>query len=147
MGRRDGSNKGRHGRRGDEALAGVNQQVIHRFEIPIDNRPHLVDLTGSILHAACRRHGVVDVWAYGRPEGMEPMHRIFQVVGTGQPLPIGAAHVATAITPYGTLAWHILENHCPHGTMVFDDEQERPETCPACGTHMTVTSNGQWIPA
>lgn len=125
----------------------VAQQVIHRFEIPVDDRPHLVDLTGGILHAACRRHGVVDVWAYARPEGMEPMRRTFLVVGTGHPLPAGTSHAATAITPYGTLAWHILESHCPHGMMVFDDPDERSQTCPVCGTRMTVTSNGQWIPA
>ena len=125
----------------------VLQQVIHRFEIPIDDRPHLVDMAGDILHAACRRHGVVDVWAYARPEGMEPMHRTFLVVGTGQSLPIGAAHAATAITPYGTLVWHVLENHCPHGMVTFDDDGEkRPEVCPLCGARMTVDGDGRWIP-
>ncbi|WP_093803971.1 hypothetical protein [Streptomyces sp. Wb2n-11] len=124
----------------------MDTRVIDRFEIPIDDRPHLIDLIGSILHAACRRHGVVDVWAYARPERMEPMHRTFQVVGTGQSIPAGASHVATAITPYGTLVWHILESHCPHSMLVFDDPEERPETCPLCGARMTMSSSGRWIP-
>jgi hypothetical protein len=63
------------------------QAVIHRAELPIDDRPHGIDLTGEILYVASRQAGTVDVWYQARPDGMEPMQRSFQIVGTGQPIP------------------------------------------------------------
>lgn len=105
----------------------TQQAVVHRAELPLDDRPHGIDLTGEILHVAARRPYAVDVWYQARPDGMEPMRRSFQIVGTGQPVPthlgFHVTHKGTAISPDGQLVWHVLENHCPH--------VERPGSMPA----------------
>jgi len=126
--------------------------VIRRAELPIDDRPHGLDLTQVILYAAVRRPGTVDVWFKSRPEGMPHMRRSFQIVGTGQPIPRHLdLHHAPAVSPDGTLVWHVLENHCPHQNVI--------DTCqmgdqPGCGTgichdcHATLQGDGcdGWIP-
>lgn len=126
--------------------------VIHRVELPIDDRPHGIDLTGDLLHAAVRRPGAVDVWYRARPENVQHMRRSFQIVGTGQPLPIYLdRHHGTAIAPAGQLVWHALENHCQHQNVI-----ETPEygDKPGCGTgicadcHATLKGDGNdgWLP-
>jgi hypothetical protein len=61
-----------------------NQQAIHRYEIPVDDRWHILGLSGPVVHVASRRPNVVEVWAIrnGGPELM----RILRVFGTGQPM-------------------------------------------------------------
>lgn len=135
----------------------TQQAVIHRAELPINDRPHGIDLTGEILHAAVRRFGVVDVWYQARPAGMEPMRRSFQIVGTGQPIPthlglyLHGSHKGTAISPDGALVWHVLENHCPHPEVVetprMQDPPDRtPGICRDCHTHLIGNTEGLWTP-
>ena len=133
------------------------QAVIHRAELPIDDRPHGIDLTGEILHTAIRRPGVVDVWYQARPAGMEPMRRSFQVVATGQPIPIHFGfyildgHTGTAITADGQLVWHVLENRCPH-TDVIDTTEFRDKPgrgtgiCSECHATLRGDGDGGWLP-
>jgi len=126
-----------------------NQSVIHRFALPIDDRPHGIDLTGNILHAAVRRHGHVDIWYFARPASIQPMRRSFQIVATGQPLPIWlATHHQTAIAPDGQLVWHVLENHCTHPDVTIQaiGEYGRGGTCNECGVHLGDTGAG-WSPS
>lgn len=123
----------------------ASTSVIHRFEVPVDDRWHFLDLPRGIQHVATRRRDVVEVWAYTRQASDQPFLRQFRVYGTGQPMPPATTHIATAIAPGGDLVWHLIENHCPHESMVFDTA-ERPEVCPVCGASMTVTDDGKWIP-
>ena len=126
--------------------------VIHRTELPIDDRPHGIDLTGDILHTAVRRHGMVDVWYQTRPDTVEPMRRSFQVVGTGQPIPVPLGrHHGTALTPDGALVWHVLENHCPHEHVIDTAEMQDlagygTGICATC--HVTLRGDGEdgWVP-
>lgn len=132
-----------------------SQAVIHRTELPVDDRPHGIDLTGEILHVAARRPGAIDVWYQARPDGMESMRRSFQVVGTGQPIPtyLGfyVTHKGTAVTRNGALVWHVLENHCTH-EHVIDTALLRDK--PGYGTgicadcYVTLRGAGQdsWVP-
>jgi hypothetical protein len=129
--------------------------VIHRFELPIDDRPHGIDLTGEILHTAVRRPGAVDVWYQARPDGMEPMRRSFQIVGTGQPIPghLGYyfTHKGTALSPDGQLVWHVLENHCKHQDVLavrqIEDPPDRvPGICDYCGIQLIGDGQGTWVP-
>ncbi|QBJ94471.1 hypothetical protein D0Z67_29315 (plasmid) [Streptomyces seoulensis] len=133
------------------------QAIIHRIELPIDDRPHGIDLTGEILHTAIRRPNVVDVWYQARPAGMDPMRRSFQVVGTGQPIPthlgfyIHAGYKGTAITPDGQLVWHVLENWCPHPNIVETTElRDKPGygtgICECCPVVLRGDGNGGWLP-
>jgi hypothetical protein len=127
--------------------------VIHRIELPVDDRPHGIDLTGDLLHAAVRRPGVVDVWYMARRDPhVQPMRRSFQIVATGQPLPIWLArHHHTAISPDGQLVWHVLENHCGHQRVLdvseMKDPPERPiGICDLCNTHLVGDGQGVWTP-
>lgn len=128
--------------------------VIHPAELPIDDRPHGIDLTGDILHAAVRRHGTVDVWYQARRDpAVEHMRRSFQIVATGQPTPVHLARPhGTAISPDGQLVWHVLENYCQHQNVIDTAELgDRPGRglgiCHDC--HATLQGDGDdgWIPA
>ena len=128
--------------------------VIHRIELPIDDRPHGIDLTQDILHAAVRRHGTVDVWFKARRDpGMEHMRRSFQIVATGQPIPwFLDRHQRTAVSPDGQLVWHVLENHCPHQNVIDGAEfSEQPGygsgICADCHATLKGDGAGGWIPA
>lgn len=130
--------------------------VIHRGELPIDDQPHGIDLTGDILHAAVRRAGAVDVWYQRRPAAIQHMRRSFQIVGTGQPVPahfggLLLGHKGTALTPEGQLVWHVLENYCPHQNLVDTAEMGDKDgygsaICADC--HLTLKGDGEggWIP-
>ena len=128
--------------------------VIHRIEIPIDDRPHGIDLTGELLHAAVRRHGAVDVWHFRRNENIQPMRRSFQIVATGQPIPAHLSHLhrtKTAITPDGQLVWHVLENGCLHQNVIevpeMQDPTDRvPGLCHDCHVHLIGDGKGVWTP-
>ncbi|MEW1565754.1 hypothetical protein AB0454_22545 [Streptomyces sp. NPDC093509] len=132
--------------------------VIHRVEIPVDDRPHGIDLTGEILHTAVRRTGSVDVWYQPRPQGStDPMRRSFQIVATGQPIPahlgfyLLGGHKGTAVSPDGQLVWHVLENHCRHEDVIDVAEMgEKPGfgkgLCQHCPVALQGDGEGGWIP-
>lgn len=128
--------------------------VIHRAELPIDDRPHGIDLTQEILHAAVRRPGMVDVWFKARRDpSMAHMRRSFQVVATGQPIPSHLdRHHRTAVSPDGQLVWHVLENHCQHEDVIDVAEfGEKPGfgkgLCQHCPVTLRGDGEGGWIPA
>ncbi len=126
--------------------------VIHRIELPLDDRPHGIDLTGEILHSAVRRPTAVDVWYFARRDDTKHMGRSFQIVATGQPLPAWLfRHHQTCISPDGALVWHVLENLCPHGRVLdvseMKDPPERPiGLCDLCNAHMAGNGLGEWMP-
>jgi hypothetical protein len=126
--------------------------VIHRIALPVDDRPHGIDLTGDLLHAAVRQHGAVDVWYQARRDpAIEHARRSFQVVATGQPIPGHLdRHHKTAITPDGQLVWHVLENYCPH-PLPPPEELNRLSAvgteCPACKASLGGKPGSGWIPS
>lgn len=130
----------------------TEQAVIHRTELPIDDRPHGIDLTGEILHTAVRRPGAVDIWYQPRPDGMEPMRRSFQIVGTGQPIPthlgfyVGSSHRGTAVSPDGEWVWHVLENWCPHKDTDQAGPAVLPGDCPDCRVRLVSDPEYGWRP-
>lgn len=133
-----------------------SRAVIHRTRLPIDDLPHGIDLTGEILHVAARHLGTVEVWYQARPDGMDPMRRSFQVVGTGQPIPahLGfyATHKGSAVTPDGQLVWHVLENHCQHQNVADASEVQDPPghgrgICVDCSIRLRGDGEDGWLPA
>lgn len=81
--------------------------AIYRYEIPVDDAWHSVELPGVILHVASRRAEVVEVWALD--SGTPVVGRYFRVFGTGHPLPDERLrHAGTALAP-GGLVWHLME--------------------------------------
>jgi hypothetical protein len=84
-------------------------KAIHRYEVPVDDEWHTLDLTGEVLHVASRRRDVVEVWAIHDDQG-DRLPRHFRIFGTGHPLPDGRLrHVGTAFADGGELVWHLME--------------------------------------
>lgn len=83
--------------------------AIHRYEIPVDDAWHTLDLPDAILHVAARRADTVELWAL---TGAPTRPRTFRVYGTGETIPDAGrlAHRGTALAPHG-LVWHLMERH------------------------------------
>ena len=86
----------------------IPTDVIHRYEIPIDDQPHRFTIGRGPLYFACRQGDRVEFWAYA-PTESSAMDREFTIIGTGHPLPPGTWHVGTVLAPGGNLVWHVLE--------------------------------------
>ncbi|GAA2092394.1 DUF7352 domain-containing protein [Actinomadura alba] len=86
---------------------------VYRYEIPVNGRPFTRSVSGDPLHVAARRIGVspdhrVDFWVEDRDDA-PPRDRVFQVFGTGHPIPDEAQWVGTTQrTPEGFI-WHLYE--------------------------------------
>lgn len=82
---------------------------MFRYVIPVDDRPHLVLLTGSPVHVAGGQTlDEVEFWAE-HVSGAPEVARAFQVFGTGHPLPRDARYAGTCPrTPEG-IVWHLYE--------------------------------------
>lgn len=94
-------------------------RTIYRYEIPIDDRWHEVDMTGDIVHVAARELEVVEVWAFAGDH--PPVIRDLRVFGTGHPIPTGynggaVGHVGTALVRNSGLVWHLLQRMAGAGT-------------------------------
>jgi hypothetical protein len=81
--------------------------AIYRYEVPVDDRWHPLQLSGDIVHVGCRNMHTVEVWALHTDGPQET--RSFRVYGTGHTLPPDLRHIGTAIAPGGQLVWHLLE--------------------------------------
>lgn len=89
---------------------------IFRYEIPVDDQWHDLDLYGPIVHIACRRPDTVEVWAvhHDHPPhpGVARISSAYRAVGTGQPIPGRRGfwqHIGTCIAPGGDLVWHLIK--------------------------------------
>jgi hypothetical protein len=84
-------------------------KAIHRYEVPVDDRWHTLNLSGEVLHVASRRPDVVEVWAVADTDGRSHPRR-FCAFGTGQPLPEEPVrYVGSAFAANGALVWHLME--------------------------------------
>lgn len=92
---------------GGEAAA----RRMFRYEVPVDDRPHPVRLSGDPVAAACTVTGwtvLVEFWAEC-DESVPQVTRSFQVFGTGHPLPPGARWAGTCPRTPGGLVFHLFE--------------------------------------
>jgi hypothetical protein len=81
---------------------------IFRYEVPVDDDVHPIELSGRVVHVGCRDPKVVEFWALHA--GGPTTERVFYVVGTGHHIPGGwTEHVGTAVAPGGQLVWHLME--------------------------------------
>lgn len=86
---------------------------IYRYQVPVDDRVHVIDLNGSPCHVGCRDPQVLEFWAIHR-DGVPTVGRHFTVVGTGHRLPTDQyRHWGTAVAPGGALVWHLVEVNLP----------------------------------
>lgn len=82
------------------------EPTIYRYEVPVDDRWHTLELTGAVLHVASRRPELVEVWAIAGT--MTPRRMEFRVFGTGHPLPDDRGdYQGTALAAGGRLVWHL----------------------------------------
>jgi hypothetical protein len=90
----------------------VGNPSIYRYEVPVDDQWHEIELTGDLLHVDSRDPTVVEFWAFAFPSGPVPKRRfrVFRVFGTGHPLPQGhLRHHGSVVVAGGQLVWHLLE--------------------------------------
>lgn len=82
---------------------------MYRYEVPADDKAHVVTATGFPLAAAASadaRH--VEFWAeHDERRGLVP--RAYQVFGTGHELPPGASWQATCPRYPSGLVWHLYQ--------------------------------------
>ena len=90
-------------------------RAMLRYEVPVDDRPHLFTLTGDPVAVAPRWADtggdlvtVVEFWAE-HDESKPAVPRTFVIVGTGNRIPPGATHVGTAPRTREGLVWHLYE--------------------------------------
>lgn len=84
-------------------------RAIYRYVVPVNDLPHLVELTGPIVHIATRNKRHIEFWAIVGDH--EPAVRTFQVYATGQQIPAKAEYLGTALAPPdGQLVWHLFEH-------------------------------------
>lgn len=91
---------------------------IYRYEIPVDDRWHDLEMTGDIVHIDARTLEVVEVWAFAN--AYSPVVRELRVFGTGQPIPAGYSgaplrHLGTALVRNTGLVWHLMQRMAGHG--------------------------------
>jgi len=79
---------------------------IIRWDVPVDDTAHEFPISGPIVHVAARSPQAVTFWTI--ESGHDPVHHIFQVVGTGHPYPDHWRHIGTALALDGALVWHLM---------------------------------------
>ena len=86
-------------------------QRILRYEVPVDDQPHPITLSGAgtVLHVASRDTATVEFWAVHSGEAAPTVDRQFIVVGTGHSYPDHWIYVGTAFAAGGALVWHLME--------------------------------------
>ena len=78
-------------------------QRIYRYEVPVDDQWHAIDMQGGQpLLVGCRKLRTVEFWACH--DDAEPTYRCsFRVIGTGQQMPENPFYHGTAVAPGGDL--------------------------------------------
>lgn len=87
-------------------------QRILRWEVPVDDEPHLIG-AGPVVHIDSRRDRFprgdrVEVWTLSSQACPEPSRRV-QVVGTAHPFPIDWTPLGSVVALDGLLVWHLCE--------------------------------------
>lgn len=81
---------------------------MFHYVVPVDDQPHEFRLTHDPAAVATLAIDIVEFWA--EHDGTsEEVSRVFQVFGTGHPLPPGARHTGTAPRTEEGLVWHLYE--------------------------------------
>lgn len=81
-------------------------KTVHRHLLPVDDRQHELYHTGPILATAHRTIDTIEFWAENTDDNDT---HIYQVFGTGHPIPQDAQWRATLPRNSHGLVWHIYE--------------------------------------
>jgi hypothetical protein len=80
---------------------------IYRYEIPVDDDWHQFQLSGPVVHVACRNGDYKKVHFWALAAAGEPYTAALRVFGTGHGVPDGTVYRGTAIAE--PLVWHLFE--------------------------------------
>lgn len=88
----------------------ARERRMFRHVIPIDDQPHELALTSDPVAVAAPVYAsaVVEFWAE-HDQAATVTVRLYQVFGTGQPLPPGAMWAGTCPRTAAGLVWHLYE--------------------------------------
>lgn len=87
------------------------QEQVFRYEVPVDDQWHTLNLSGEILHVGSRATpNIVEVWALDHGSKADKTARDFRVFGTGQLLQDAKhlRHVGTTVAQ-AYFVWHLFE--------------------------------------
>jgi len=90
----------------------MGEYKIFRYEVPIDDQWHEIQMSGKITSVGSRRPGMVEFWALANTDHSYDGPRSFRVYGTGHTLPDDIRpdqlH-GSVIAGGGLLVWHLVE--------------------------------------
>lgn len=87
---------------------------VFRYEVPVDDKVHLIRLKGDPTGVGLRESMVVEFWATSNDDVAE-QERFFTVAGTGHKLPDktnrvwGYAYDGVRTSDPNALVWHLVE--------------------------------------
>ena len=108
-------------------------KMIYRYEIEISKDPTSIVLGGDPLHIGLNEaQDKVEFWAEAMHDdpaksrhSRKPRERIFQIFGTGMPIPDRAKYWGTTPRSYLGYVWHLFEIN-PAGPYRSAAEAEKP---------------------
>jgi hypothetical protein len=83
-------------------------RTMFRHTVPVDDHPHAILLTSDPVTVAATGDAAVEFWAE-HDESALAVTRMFQVFGTGQPLPGDTRWIGTCPRTDLGLVWHLYE--------------------------------------
>lgn len=90
-----------------QLLAGGSMKTVWKFDVPLDDRWHLLQLPApaKVVQVATLKPGTVNLWVEVTPDSGDIFEQRFRVYGTGQPIPNERVYVGTAFdSPF---VWHV----------------------------------------
>jgi hypothetical protein len=94
-------------------------RAVFRYQVTLDG-PVTIGLTGTpVAFGALGYSAGIEFWAE-HDDTLPAVPRTFAIVGTGHPVPDGAAYVGTAPRTREGLVWHLYEIPAAPGTVVAD---------------------------
>lgn len=93
---------------------------VVRYEVPVDDVWHPLQLSGPIVHATCRGMTYVEFWVLASDQPADT--RWFRAFRDDHEVPGDAIYRGTALSPtgpgpfsqpYGQFVWHLFETQDP----------------------------------
>ena len=87
-------------------------KAVWKYILDVTDTQHVPMPRGAELLAVACQHGRLVLWARVEPTSAL-VNRFIYVCGTGNPAPIAARFVGTAVMADGALVWHVFDGGEP----------------------------------